>query len=129
MSKILVVSLLLATMATLAWGQKPSDDRTAEHWASMCRTISEVSVKADGNLRIPATFDAGQCWGAFEALIVMSSLADNGKPLLRICPPSPSSTYQWISVFVEYVKNNPDQKQDHFAFVAIAGLQQAFPCK
>ena len=126
MRKTLVICFLLATSA---WAQTPSEDRTAEHWVSMCRTVSEANVKGDGNLRIPATFEAGQCWGTFEALIVMSSLADNGKPLLRICPPSPLSTYQWISVFVDYAKSSPEQKREPFAFVAIAGLQKAFPCK
>ena len=125
MWRLFVICLLLATFA----GAQTPDDRTTEHWASMCRTISEINVKADGVLKIPATFEAGQCWGTFEALIVMSSLVDHGKPLLRICAPNPASTYQWISIFVEYTKNHPDQKRDPFAFVAIAGLQEAFPCK
>ena len=123
----MVVTLSLT--AASAWAQAPSEDRTAEHWVSMCRSIAEIDAKADGSLKIPATFEAGQCWGTFEALIVMSSLADNGKPLLRICPAKPASPHQWISVFVEYAKSHPEQKKDPFAFVAIAGLQRAFPCK
>ena len=123
------IPVICALLATFAGAQTPGDDRSAEHWASMCRTVSEASPKAGGSLKIPATFEAGQCWGTFEALSVMSSLEDHGKPLLRICPPNTLSTYQWISIFVEYTKNHPDQKRDPFAFVAIAGLQEAFPCK
>ena len=128
MYKILPIFLL----ATSTWGQgqKANKDTTAEGWMATCRPVYETKAKPDGSLKLPATFDAGQCWGAFEALVAMSSWTDNGKPLLRICPPPEATNpHRWVTLFVEYLDAHPDRKNAGFESVAIAALQSAFPCR
>jgi hypothetical protein len=67
------------------------------------------------------------CWGAFEAIQVLSGLKVNGKPALGICPPS-TSTRTWIAVFVAYVKRHPEELDEPFAKTANFALGEAFPC-
>ena len=104
---------------------------TAEQMLSACRPIAKAEIR-DNDVRLPETFGAGQCWGAFATLPRFVRMVDpSGRPVFGICRPSEgkSSRTQWITIFVKYADDHPEVLGRDFADVVLASLQHAFPCK
>jgi hypothetical protein len=123
--------VLFAFAFSVANAQTPEEYKssiTAEHWVSMCRPLLEAKIGSDGRLEVGNTFEAGQCAEAFDAISVLASLTDKGKPVLGFCMPPSHTLTQWIAIFTDYTKRHPKLYTDSFAFVAIAAFQEAYPC-
>ena len=101
---------------------------TAERWVSMCRPLLEAMVQADGRLEVVDSFETGQCAGAFDAISVLTSLVNDGKPVLGVCVPPEHTKSQWVAIFTDYTRRHPNRYTEPFAFVVVAALQEAYPC-
>ena len=129
MAARLFVAFLLMMGASSA--QAPAEYRSsvsAEHWMSICRPLLEAKSEANGHLEVSDTFEVGQCSGGFETLSLVTAVAHAGKPVLGVCPPTIHTLPQWIAIFTKYAENHPKRYTEPWAFVAIAALQEAYPC-
>ena len=96
---------------------------------SWCKFIDTAPMRSDGTVGIPMTSRAQYCWGAFGAILQLSTAADSdGVTLLKICPPRKSTEVQVIKIFVRYVERHPEQAHLLFTQVALYALTEAFPC-
>jgi len=102
---------------------------SAEHCLSMCRPLMAATVTADGRLLTADSFDTGQCAGALDTISVLAAMRDGGKPVLGVCPAHEHTTVQWVAIFTDYAKRHPLRYREPFAVVALAALQEAYPCK
>jgi len=97
---------------------------------SVCRPVAEAKVASDGTVRLPQTFDAGVCWGAFATYQEAFSLIHpDGSPYLpKVCTPRGVKRSQEIAVFVEYATRHPERHHEPPIQAVIDALQAAFPC-
>jgi hypothetical protein len=103
--------------------------KTAGEMLSLCRDVASASVSGE-TVRMPTTFDAGECWGAFGTIQeVMRIVTNNEQRMFRVCPPVNSRRTQQIAVFVQYAERNPQRWHEGYFFVAIESLRLAFPCR
>lgn len=102
--------------------------KTAGEMLSLCRDVASASVSGE-TVRIPTTFDAGECWGTFGTIQeIIRHLNKNEQPIYGVCAPSNSRRTQQIAVFVQYAERNPQRWHEDYFFVAIESLRFAFPC-
>jgi hypothetical protein len=128
---VVKLALLSLGVSLLCLGQTAEEYKSsvsAEHWMSMCRPILDAKIQHGGRPQVTDGFDAGQCAGSFETLSILTSLFDGAKPVLNICAPPDHTLTQWVAIFAEYTKRNPKRYREAFAIVAIAALQEAYPC-
>ena len=128
MIKLALLSLGFSLICLGQTAEEYKSSVSAERWMSMCRPILDAKIQPDGRLQVTDGFDAGQCAGSFETLGILTSLFDGAKPVLNICGPPNHTLAQWVAIFAEYTKRNPKRYGEPFAIVAIAALQEAYPC-
>jgi hypothetical protein len=103
---------------------------TVEEMLSACRPMTDAPV-SDGTVHLPATYNAGLCWGAFamvQRVITIAGDVETPIRLFGVCAPATSTRTQLIAIFVEYAKSNPQRYSEDFADVVFVALRQAFPC-
>jgi hypothetical protein len=107
-----------------------SNAETAIEMHDYCQGIADAQLKATGQILVPTTFEAGTCWGAFSAFgtLSMAIFDDSSGFALRICAPPRSSRLQLVRVFRQHVMDHPERGHEDWAIVALAALQEAFPC-
>jgi len=122
----------LITLLTIAVGlEAPSASAqdTAEEMASACKSVASAEVSGEG-VKVPSTFEAGVCWGAFLSLQDVIVVGDvRGRALLGVCAPAKSTRTQLVAVFLRYTETHPEKLHRPFVETALASLRQAFPCR
>lgn len=129
MKLVAAVFLVFCTVMAAQTREEQMASLSAERWMSLCEPIANAAMDAKGNLSVDGSFKSGECFGAFEALQVLSGLQDKGRPVLGICFPPASLRTQQVRIFVEYAKRHPERSAEPFAYVAVAALSEAFPCR
>jgi len=124
--------VLCMTFFCFAIAANMAHAQTAEEMVSYCKPVSEASIQ-DDVVNFPRTFETGECWGAFGTLqdAVRATLSEgkNATPTLLVCAPPESTRTQFVAIFMEYAKKNPQRLHESFFFVAFSALHEAFPCK
>jgi hypothetical protein len=97
---------------------------------SWCRPFLSAAVLPDGSITFASERgQADECWGAFAAIQQLSDFLDSGgKPVLAFCPPPAVTRLELIKVYMAYSQRHPAAGHLHFTQVALAALQEAFPC-
>ena len=117
------LAVFLMAVANLAMAQ------TVGEMLSRCRPIAEAKIVGE-KISYTRSLDTEFCWGAFATARSFSSLADErGKPILRLCVPENTRQQQFVAVFVENAKKNPERWHENFHRLMFESLLQAFPCK
>lgn len=123
--KVFKLAITIFTVAVL-----PLLSQSTSEMLSSCKAVSEATIK-EGSIQFTENFDTGTCWGAFGALHIVSGLyGTRRRPLLPMgCAPESSTRSQFIAIFVEYSRKNPQRLHENFAIVAIDALRESFPCR
>ena len=102
---------------------------SAEEILTSCRPIADAKVQGT-TADFEQNFETGQCWGAFGVLQKVSRFVnDKNQPILRIgCAPATSTRTQFVAIFLEFARKNPQLLNEDFTSVAMAALRDAFPC-
>ena len=103
-----------------------SAESTAE-MVSACKALAGADVTGD-KVTIPQDFASGLCWGAFSSLQHVVRTYTGEQPIFRVCAPPKSTRSQFIAVFVEYARRNPQRLHEDFLDVVLDSLRRAFPC-
>ena len=118
---------LMATCAFLLISSSAFAE-SAEELLSACRPVTKAPVSGD-SVQFEQTYDTGFCWGAFSAVQKSIILVDNRKqPLYGVCPPPTSTRTQTIAIFIQYAETHPQRLHEHYLFVVVDALREAFPC-
>jgi hypothetical protein len=102
---------------------------TAAEMLHGCRLVAD-SATADGQVSMPSTADASQCWGAFLVVQTLITWREHREPYphYNVCAPEGAKRTQLAAVFVEYLSRHPERRHENFLLVTLEALQQAFPC-
>ena len=129
----LIFAVVLCAPGWLSCTAQPREEQMAslstERWVSLCEPIANAAMDAKGNLSVSNSFQDGECFGAFEAINVLMGLRNSGKAVLGICPPQTTFMAQQIRIFLAYAKRRLERAAEPFAYVAVAALSEAFPCR
>ena len=122
MLKAVIVALLLLGFGT------PGKATSANAILQSCEAVlRDVKSTDDGKFSVPR--EALHCWHYFEAFTDLAYLLrDSGVSYLGICAPELTQIPQFVRIFVEHVKRNPQQLQLRAAGIAVTVLSTAFPC-
>jgi Rap1a immunity proteins len=128
--------VLVAAAFTTAFN-KDASAVTAEELLRSCEiAIQQSTPVGPGRTWVPT--EGELCWHYFEAVYDLAKLVDRkscnplpcNNPTLRICPPEDATFTQYIRVFVTAAqKKNPGLLNLLAAGMAVAALQDAFPCQ
>jgi Rap1a immunity proteins len=120
---LLFLALAVSCMPTAAFAE------TAEEMNSACRAFTQAKVSF-GEVRFTENYDTGLCWGAFGVLHQTIEILDvsTHRPAFFVCGPTNSTRTQLVTIFVEYLKRNPQMLSEDFTAVALRSLRVAFPC-
>lgn len=133
MKKIARYTLAFITMCLVPLDTKAAEFETASQVQSWCMPIVGGDLGRLGKdlyVKYRHNHDTGFCLGAFKGIQGLSYTiwADN-TPILGFCPPTDSTTVQYITIFSHYVDDHPDIANESFFLVALRALAAAFPCK
>jgi hypothetical protein len=124
--------LLLLVTSNLALAERHTE--SAEEMLSACEGLSTAKIVGDA-VALPSDFETGKCWGAFSTLYRLSKLVvgqaqgrRDALPFLPVCSPAETTTTQYLAIFVQFSKANPQKLHKEFLVVAIEALTTAFPC-
>lgn len=129
MAQRLCIFLFLSGALFAQTPEEYQSSDTAERYLSMCGPLTNAKTTPDGKVNVVDSFETGQCAGALDAISVLASMRDRGKPVLGICPPSQHTLVQWAAIFTDYTIRHPKRYTEPFAIVAVAALQEAYSCR
>jgi Ssp1 endopeptidase immunity protein Rap1a len=103
--------------------------QSAEEMASNCKWARNADVEGEF-VSIPRTPEANICWGAFSAIQALGQWRYKGDaiPVLHFCAPPKSTLLQYIKIFERYADTHPARLHEGYDRIAVAALQEAFPC-
>jgi hypothetical protein len=101
---------------------------STEEMLTACKSLAAAEVKGE-QVKLPAGFSSGMCWGAFLTLQKVIVQANTDGPIFDVCAPKEGTRTQLIAVFVDYARGNPRRLHEDFFDVAIDALRGAFPCQ
>jgi Rap1a immunity proteins len=107
----------------------PGVGMTGEQLLQNCELLlKDVRTSPDGKVGIPQ--DGMPCWTYISAIQDVSRVVDDSlRPLVGFCPPEKSSLMQFIRIFVDYARRTPAELHYNGAWVSVAALSRAFPCR
>jgi Rap1a immunity proteins len=78
-------------------------------------------------LELCTSTNIGQCAGYVEGISDMANLSQAGKK--AICMPPGTTPRQLGDVVIEYLRSNPENRQNSAASLVYIALALGFPCK
>jgi hypothetical protein len=123
--KLLMFLIVLA----LSLAPRLAHAETAEEMLAGCRLVANASGP-DQKVNVPSDPDAYKCWGAFTVVQELTHyFTPSGSHLyVDICSPGSTTRMQMAAIFVAYVDNHPQRRDDNFTMVAFDALKATFPC-
>jgi len=128
---VAAVALVLVSCTPVAKAMEHSTF-TALEMVSYCKSVAESQPISGGKLSIESTFEAGRCWGFFEAIqkaMLLIYVSGTSGLLLGVCLPSEVSVPQLVLIFRRYVEVNPSVILKDVFFVTKVALEEAYTCK
>ena len=137
-ARTLLVSCLVAAAALVLVSCTPvakameHSTFTALEMVSYCKSVAESQPISGGKLSIESTFEAGRCWGFFEAIqkaMLLIYVGGTSGLLPGVCLPSEVSVPQLVLIFRRYVEVNPSVILKDVFYVTTVALEEAYTCK
>jgi hypothetical protein len=92
-----------------------------------CELLLRDAKQIEDKLAVPV--GGRMCLFYIEALRDSVALNDaEGRPLMRVCSPTQSSTWEFVGIFVQFARKNPSVLDQSGAEITHAALAELFPC-
>jgi hypothetical protein len=124
-----IVAGFFLAQAVLLGSMSPGAGMSGQQLLQTCELLLRESKNApDGRVTVPK--DAQPCWFYISAIQDIAVVGDASlRPLVGFCLPSEGTLMQLIRIFVDYAQRNPAQLHQSGAWLSVAALTKAFPCR